>query len=96
MTKVCRNILIWAVSVASAIPATALEGQAGLKPHPIVGVRLALLQETAAPAPPAALSTPASNAPDTEASSFGDQAEQGEQEAEKRDREQEARDRAQE
>jgi len=96
MTKVCRNILIWAVSVASAIPATALEGQAGLKPHPIVGVRLALLQETAAPAPPAALSTPASNAPDTEASSFGDQAEQGEQEAGKRDREQEARDRAQE
>ena len=94
MTKVRRSILIWAVSVATAIPATALEGRAGLKRRPIVGVRLALLQESVGP--PAALSTPAPNPPDTEVSSFEDQAEKREQEAEKRDREPEKRDREQE
>jgi len=96
MNKACRNILIWAVSVATAIPATALEGRAGLKPRPTVGVRLAPLQESVAPAPPAGLSTPAPNPPDTEVSSFEDQAEKSEPEAEKRDREQEKRDRGQE
>ncbi|MGA2606912.1 MAG: tetratricopeptide repeat protein [Terriglobia bacterium] len=94
MTKVRRSILIWAVSVATAIPATALEGRGELKRRPIVGVRLALLQESVGP--PAALSTPAPNPPDTEVSSFEDQAEKREQEAEKRDREQEARDGVQE
>ena len=96
MNRACRNILIWAVSVATAIPATALEGRAGLKPRPTVGVRLAPLQESVAPAPPAGLSTPAPNPPDTEVSSFEDQAEKSEPEAEKRDREQEKRDRGQE
>jgi hypothetical protein len=32
MSKVCRNILIWAVSIASVIPATALEAQVESKP----------------------------------------------------------------
>jgi outer membrane protein assembly factor BamD (BamD/ComL family) len=62
----------------------------------MVGVRLALLQESVAPAPPAASSTQAPNPPDAEASSFEDQAEKREQEQERRDHEQEKRDREQE
>jgi HEAT repeat protein len=105
MTKVCRNILIWAVSVAAVIPVTALEGQAGLKPSPMVGLGLATLQEPAAPAPPAALSAPAADASGAEPSNVQDADEKRErdreQEAQNRDqeaqqREQEARDRAQE
>ena len=98
MTKIQRSILIWAVSIATAIPTTMP-----------AGIGFSMPQQSPAPPPaPPALRAPAPNPPSDEPASVEDKDANREQEQEdreqeqrdraqeKRDREQEARDRAQE
>jgi len=91
MTSIHRNILIWAVSIATAIPAATL-----------TGLGFPLPQQTPVPPPaPPALTAPAPHPPAEEGASAEDsdadrQQEQEDREQEKRDREQEKRDREQE
>ncbi|MGO9275519.1 MAG: tetratricopeptide repeat protein [Terriglobia bacterium] len=84
MTKIQRSILIWTVSVATAIPAATLTGLGFPMPQ----------QPPAPPSAPPALTAPAPNPPTEEPASVEDESANREQEQE--DREQEKRDHAQE